>query len=226
LLSTGNELIGVDQPLAAGKIRDSNTPMLAALIREAGGMPVIFPRLPDEYELTEKTIEAALEQVDVLITTGGVSVGDLDMIAAFVNRVDVDLLYNRVAIRPGSPTTAASCKGKLLCGLSGNPGACFVGFELFIRPLLGKMLGKSEYAPRTVKALLASDYHKPCPYPRYLRGKLTVEGTTLYAHPDVFDKSASLSSLKDSECLIVIPAGGRGMSAHEQVTVIPIGRYA
>jgi len=226
ILSTGNELIGADQPLVPGKIRDSNTPMLSALIREAGGIPVRFPRMADEYGQTAQAIEQAMEQVDVLITTGGVSVGDMDMIAAFVDRKDVELLFNRVAMRPGSPTTAASFQGKLLCGLSGNPGACYVGFELFIRPLLYKMTGKPHYEPRPMQAVLASDYLKPCPYPRYLRGKLFTVGSTLCAHPDALDKSAPLSSLKDTECLIVIPAGGRGLQANETVTVIPTGWFS
>ncbi|WP_134682773.1 molybdopterin molybdotransferase MoeA [Brevibacillus migulae] len=223
ILSTGNELVGADQPLVPGKIRDSNTPMLSALIREAGGIPVRFPRLPDEYGLTVQEIETAMAQVDVLITTGGVSVGDMDMVAAFVDRDDVELLFNRVAMRPGSPTTAAAYQGKLLCGLSGNPGACYIGFELFIRPLLYKLTGKPHVEPRQMQAILASDYLKPCPYPRYLRGKLSAVGSTLYAYPDALDKSAPLSSLKDTECLIVIPAGGRGLQANETVTVIPTG---
>lgn len=224
LLSTGNELVRIDQPLVPGKIRESNTPMLAALIRQAGGIPVRFPTLPDDYGKTEQTIEAAMAQADLLITTGGVSVGDMDMLAAFVDRDDVEILFNRVAMRPGSPTTVASFQGKLLCALSGNPGACFVGFQLFIRPLLAGMTGKPAFHLQPVTAVLASDYLKPSPYPRYLRGKLTIQGTTLYAHPDAFDKAAPLVSLKDSECLIVIPAGGKGKLAGEQIAVIPIGR--
>jgi molybdopterin molybdotransferase len=225
LLPTGNELVAPHQPLVPGKIRDSNTSMLAALIREAGGIPVVYPSLPDDYGKTSAMIEEKIGEVDLLITTGGVSVGDMDVIAAFVDRADAEILFNRVAMRPGSPTTAADFQGKLLCALSGNPGACYVGFELFIRPLLKKMLGCRDPYLREMEALLVGDYVKPCPYPRYLRGKLSVEDTVLHARPDIHDKASPLISLKESECLIVIPAGGKGKRAGERVKVIPIGRY-
>ncbi len=223
LLSTGSELLAPDHPLVPGKIRNSNGPMLAAMIREADGEPVMFQPLPDDREAAMAAIAEAVEQVDVLVTTGGVSVGDFDIIASLAGETGVELLFNRVAMRPGSPTTVLRYRDTILCGLSGNPGACFVGFHLFVRPLIRAMLGKP--APRTqpIQAVLAADYDKPCPFPRYLRGTLYTEGGALYVSPDFRDKSGMLSTLKDSECLVVIPAGGRGKRAGETVQVIPIG---
>lgn len=221
ILSTGSELVHYDQPLLPGKIRDSNTMMLFAQIADAGGVPVLFEKMPDDRETVLRVVSDCLKQVDFLITTGGVSVGDFDIMAEMMDHSDVELLFNRVAMRPGSPTTAALFDGKLICGLSGNPGACFLGFELFARPLIRKLLGRADAVPVMLEAVLASDYTKPCPYPRYLRGRLATQGTTLVAVPDYNDKSGNLGTLKESECFIIIPAGGSGKKAGELVQVLP-----
>lgn len=221
ILTTGSELVHFDQPLLPGKIRDSNTLMLFAQITEAGGLPVIFEKLPDRQDSALLVVTSCLEQVDFLITTGGVSVGDFDIMASMADEPHVELLFNRVAMRPGSPTTAMILHGKLICGLSGNPGACFLGFELFVRPLINKLLGRQEADPATVQAVLANGYEKPCPYPRFLRGRLAEQGTTLFAYPDFNDKSGNLGTLKESECFIIIPAGGNGRKAGETVQVFP-----
>ncbi|NGQ94979.1 molybdopterin molybdotransferase MoeA [Brevibacillus sp. SYP-B805] len=221
LLATGSELLDVDQPLVPGKIRNSNSVMLSALIGEAGGIPVLFPRLPDDPAQAKRALAACTEQVDLLVTSGGVSVGDFDVIAALTDEPDVELLFNRVAMRPGSPTTAARYGSKLLCALSGNPAACFIGFELFVRPVLRRMTGQQQAGWRKLHARLAQAYDKPCPFPRFLRGRLEERDTVLYAHPDFNDKAGNLITLKESECFIIIPAGGKGRQAGEIVEVIP-----
>ncbi len=221
LISTGSELLDVNQPLAPGKIRNSNAVMLSALIAEAGGIPVCFGALPDDLTKAKAALAACMEQVDAIVTSGGVSVGDFDVIASLTDEPDVTLLFNRVAMRPGSPTTAAIFQNKVLLGLSGNPGACYLGFELFGRPFLSHMLRQSHKGLKRIRAVLAADYEKPCPYPRYLRGRLAERDAVLYAYPDCNHKSGNLSTLKEAECFIVIPAGGRGKQAGEIVEVIP-----
>jgi molybdopterin molybdotransferase len=221
LLATGSELLDVDQPLVPGKIRNSNTAMLSAMIGEAGGIPVLFQRLPDDLKQAKTALAACMQQVDLVVTTGGVSVGDFDVLAELTGEPDVELLFNRVAMRPGSPTTAALVGGKLLCALSGNPGACFLGFELFVRPLLRRMTGQPHPAWRKIRARLGQSCEKPCPYPRFLRGRLAEQDAVLYAYPDLNEKAGNLSTLKDSECFIIIPAGGKGKQAGEVVEVIP-----
>lgn len=221
LLSTGIELIEIDQQLVPGKIRNSNTSMLSALIAEAGGTPFLFPSLPDEPAAAKRQMEEHLKEVDLLVTSGGVSVGDFDVMATLVDKPDVTLLFNRVAMRPGSPTTGLLLNGKPILALSGNPGACFLGFELFGRLAVQRLAGVPDAGLRSIKARLAISYNKPCPYPRYLRGKLTAKDGVLYAQPDFNEKAGNLGTLKDSECFIVIPAGGSGQQAGELVEVLP-----
>ncbi|MDR7316116.1 gephyrin-like molybdotransferase Glp [Brevibacillus nitrificans] len=220
LLSTGVELLDVDQPLIPGKIRNSNTLMLSALIAEAGGIPLLFPNMPDDLEVAKGTLTEHLKLVDVLVTSGGVSVGDYDVMAALTDEPEAELLFNRIAMRPGSPTTSLMLQGKPIIALSGNPGACFLGFELFVRPTILSLSGRQEVRMRTIQAKLAISYTKPCPYPRYLRGWLIEEEGVLYAQPDFNEKAGNLGTLKNSECFIIIPAGGSGKQAGELVEVL------
>ncbi|MFD2372106.1 gephyrin-like molybdotransferase Glp [Brevibacillus sp. GCM10020057] len=220
LLSTGMELLDMEQPLSPGKIRNSNTLMLSALIAEAGGIPLLFPSLTDELSCAKKRLTEHLQQVDLLVTSGGVSVGDFDVMAALTDEPEAELLFNRIAMRPGSPTTSLLLYGKPIIALSGNPGACFLGHELFVRPAVEKLSGVRELQQRRVMAKLAVSYTKPCPHPRYLRGRLGEEGGVLYAWPDFNEKAGNLGTIKDSECFIVIPAGGSGKQAGELVEVL------
>lgn len=220
LLSTGSELLGVDEPLVPGKIRNSNMAMLSALVAEAGGVPVYFSGMKDELAPAKNKISEYMQQVDVLISSGGVSVGDYDVIAHLADDPDVELLFNRVAMRPASPTTSMLVAGKPLLALSGNPGACFLGFELFGRTAIRQLAGEKGVKPPIIQARLAVPYEKPCPYPRYLRGKLMEQDSVLLAVPDFNDKAGNLGTLKDSECFIVIPAGGSGKAVGELVDVL------
>lgn len=108
--------------------------MAAAQVKRAGGEPVMFGKLPDDLDQCVTAVSEHLQEVDVMITTGGASVGDFDLVPAIIERLGADTLFNKVAMRPGSVTTAAAVEDKLMFGLSGNPGACYVGFEVFVRP--------------------------------------------------------------------------------------------
>lgn len=220
LVSTGSELLEIDQPLMAGKIRNSNGIMLSALIAEAGGIPVLFPGLSDELSVAKAKISEHLREVDLLVSSGGVSVGDFDVIASLVDEPEVELLFNKVAMRPGGPTTSMLVEGKPYIALSGNPGACFLGFELFVRLAVQELSGVPNAGPRLLQAKLDVTYNKPCPYPRYLRGRLIEREGTLFARPDFNDKAGNLGTLKDSECFIIIPAGGSGKQVGELVSVL------
>jgi molybdopterin molybdotransferase len=144
LFATGTELLEVEDELQPGKIRNSNTHMIIAQIERSGAEVRYFGKLPDDFELCYESIESAIEEVDLLITTGGVSVGDFDYLPQIYNKLGADVLFNKVAMRPGSVTTVAHLDGKILFGLSGNPSACYVGFELFARPIIRTML----YCPK------------------------------------------------------------------------------
>ena len=120
LFATGTELLEVDEPLVPGKIRNSNSYMISAQIERAGAEVLYFGSLPDDFDTCYESIKRAATKVDMLITTGGVSVGDFDYLGEIYQKLGADILFNKIAMRPGSVTTVASWNGKLLFGLSGN----------------------------------------------------------------------------------------------------------
>ncbi|WP_027414721.1 gephyrin-like molybdotransferase Glp [Aneurinibacillus terranovensis] len=220
ILSTGSELLAPEEPLRYGKIRNSNSYMLASQVRQAGGQPVIYASLEDDPDLAVERIQSILSEVDVLLTTGGVSVGDFDIMVDVFNRLEVDLLFNKILMRPGSVTSAARYNNRMIFGLSGNPGACFVGFELFARPFLQALQGKTSVGLPEMEAAMGVDMKKPSSFARYVRGVWKAENGKLTAYPVGLDKSAVVTNITDANCLIRVPAGGRGIAMGDAVTVL------
>ncbi|CAM3858140.1 gephyrin-like molybdotransferase Glp [Bacillus paramycoides] len=210
LLATGSELLDVDEPLQAGKIRNSNTHMISSQIRRVGGRVKYFGKFSDDLNTCYEAVKKALSEVDMLITTGGVSVGDYDYLPAIYEKLGASVLFNKVAMRPGSVTTVAQLNEKLLFGLSGNPSACYVGFELFVQPSIRAYMFSEKPHVKREKAILGDDFLKPNPFIRFVRAKLQYNEGQLIAYPSGFDKSSSVSSLVESNIFIVLPGGTRG----------------
>lgn len=222
IFATGTELLEVDEPLQPGKIRNSNSPMLEALVREAGGEAVMLAAIADDLELARSKVQMALETHDLVITTGGVSVGDYDIMGDLVREKTGEMLFNKVTMRPGSVTTAAVRGGKLLLALSGNPGACFVGFQLFARPVISLMLGAAQPLLPEWSAVMGADYSKVNNYTRFVRARLEVREGSLYAYPAGIDESSVMVTIKDSDCLIIVPPEARGLAAGDRVKVLKL----
>ncbi|WP_379317944.1 molybdopterin molybdotransferase MoeA [Paenibacillus puldeungensis] len=220
IFSTGSELLSIEEPLQDGRIRNSNTYMLASQIKEAGGEPYILEAIKDDLVTAQRRVQEAFDEYDMLVTTGGVSVGDFDIMADLVSDGDLEMLFNKVMMRPGSVTTAAVMDGKLLFALSGNPGACFVGFELFVRPAIGGMLGVPQPFLTEITAELGRPYRKINSFTRYVRGRLEVREGKLFAYPAELDESNVMITIKDSDGLIVIPPSTEGREPGELVTVL------
>lgn len=220
IFSTGTELLDIREPLQPGKIRNSNTYMLASQIREAGAEPVVMDAIPDDITIAREKVEEALRRYDVVVTTGGVSVGDYDIMGDLVRNGTMKMLFNKVTMRPGSVTTAAVQDGKLLFALSGNPGACYVGFLLFVRPTLRQILGMDETYLKEWVVELGADYSRVNNYTRFVRGRLEVREGRMVAIPALLDESNVMITIKDSSCLIVIPPDLKGAAAGERVKVL------
>lgn len=220
IIATGSELLEVDQPLAPGKIRNSNAYMVYAQIKRAGGEPYYLGQFTDDFDTCFNQISTALKDVDMLITTGGVSVGDYDYLPDIYKRLHANVLFNKIAMRPGSVTTVAELEGKLLFGLSGNPSACYVGFELFTRPIIREFLQVDKPFLKKEKAILGADFEKPNPFDRFVRGRLDYQDGRLIANPVGLDKSNVVSSLAHANVLIQLPGGSRGYQAGMEVSII------
>jgi molybdopterin molybdotransferase len=218
-LATGTEVIGVDQPLTPGKIRDSNSYMLAAKVREAGGEPVLLGQVPDKLA----DIEARLKQagdVDLYITTGGASVGDYDLMEQLFERLSIQALFKRVAIKPGMPVLAGSWQQKMLIALSGNPAAAGVSFEVLVRPLVRKMAGAKVIDRIRAEALLTQEIVKAGPVRRFVWAKGEYHDGRLMASPLMLQRNGMLSGLLAANMLIDIPANHEPLAAGTNVEVL------
>lgn len=220
IYATGTELLDVDQELQPGKIRNSNAYMMISQVRQAGGEPVYFGKLDDDFDLCYQAVSNALTKVDVLVTTGGVSVGDFDFLPEIYEKLGANVLFNKIAMRPGSVTTVAEKDGKLLFGLSGNPSACFVGFELYARPWVQTFLHSNKPYLQVVKGTLTADFPKPNPFTRFIRSKVQYENGEVFASPVGMDKSQVVSSLAYTDALVAVPGGTRGYKAGDTVDIL------
>ena len=219
ILSTGTELLAVGDELVPGKIRNSNGPMIVAQLNRMGFRCKMYGISIDQLDESYEVVKQAAEETDCLITTGGVSVGDFDFLPAIYERLGAEVLFNKVAMRPGSVTTVAVANGRYLFGLSGNPSACFTGFELFVRPALLKMMGAGKfYLPQT-KAVLEEDFTKANPFARFIRASYDGEAVS----PAGFNKSNAVSSIARGNALIVLPGGTRGFQSGDVVDVLLLG---
>ncbi|MHA6258817.1 molybdopterin molybdotransferase MoeA [Sporosarcina sp. CAU 1771] len=223
VLSTGTELLRVDEELEPGKIRDSNGPMILAQLDRMRIDYKSYGMLEDNLDACTDMVKRALAETDFLITTGGVSVGDYDYLPTIYERMGAKVLFNKVAMRPGSVTTVAVLGDKLLFGLSGNPSACFTGFELFTRPaILHMMNAKNPYVPN-IKAKLGDDFTKPNPFMRFVRAvwEMTPDGPV--ATPAGFNHSSAIASIARGNCIIALPGGTRGFTAGMEVDILLLG---
>jgi molybdenum cofactor synthesis domain-containing protein len=222
VLSTGDELIEPDQPLHPGAIRDSNRYALLAVIREAGGIPLSLGKVRDDEAAQEALIREGLERADVVLTSGGVSVGSRDLIKPILARLGT-IHFGRIAFKPGKPTTFATVGEKLVFGLPGFPVSSLVSFEVFVRPALQKMQGHQRIHRPVVQAIVE---HALTPSPdrtefqraavRWSQGRLVAESTGS-------QRSSRLLSLVGANALLRIEPGTEPIPAGSLVEAHLVG---
>ena len=206
IVSTGDELTPLGEPLEPGKIRDSNRYGLYAQVEEAGGIPIDMGIAPDDEAETERIFRAALAKADALITSGGVSVGEHDVVKSVLARLG-KINFWRVAMKPGKPQAYGIADGKPIFGLPGNPVSSLVVFELFVRPALLKMAGHTELLRPIFKATLAEPVTNRDGRVNYMRAILKASNGQYTAETTGPQGSGILHSLVLANGLITIPAG-------------------
>jgi molybdopterin molybdotransferase len=206
VVSTGDELTTLGEPLAAGKIRDSNRYGICAQIEEAGCYPIDMGIARDDEAETERKFREALDGADALITSGGVSVGEFDVVKAVLSKLG-EINFWRVAMKPGKPQAYGIADGKPIFGLPGNPVSSLVVFELFVRPALLKMAGHSELLRPTFEAVLEENVSNRDGRVSFMRSIITSRDGKYYAKTTGPQGSGILHSLVLANGFIVIPAG-------------------
>ena len=220
VLATGSELLNINEPLMAGKIRNSNSYMLMSQIEQAGGEAVDLGKLEDNLEKSVRVIKEALQRVDILITTGGVSVGDFDYLPSIYDQLNATVLFNKIAMRPGSVTTVAKLGKQYLFGLSGNPSASFIGFELFVRPIIRKRLGSKTPHLLAVQAKLMEDFRVANNFTQLIRAKCVVGNGELFVVSNGLNMSNSITSLAGADALVILPPTIQGYKKGDLVNVL------
>lgn len=213
IISTGDELLEVDEPLRPGKIRNSNSHTLAAYCAELGGAPIVLKTPKDRVEEIGTAIQSGMQQSQMVITTGGVSVGDYDLVQEALEYIGAEILYWQIDIKPGSPTLAAVKDGKVILALSGNPAAAMVIFQLLGFPYIRKLAGRSDYMLKEIQVTLKDGFQKPSPARRFLRGRLTYDQDRIYMESTGEQGNGILRSMIGCDVLAEIPAGSGAVSA-------------
>jgi molybdopterin molybdotransferase len=204
LLATGAELQEPGQPLRAGQVYESNRYMLGALMRRAGAMPRAFPLVPDDLKATTEALACAFEQCDAVVTSGGVSVGEMDFVKAALERLGGELQFWKVAMKPGRPFVFGRCQGKLLFGLPGNPVSAFVTFLLLVRPAFLRWQGASDVSLPASPGVLAEPVANDGLRRHFMRVRLEADGKVRSAG---LQASHVLSSLAAANGLVDVPPG-------------------
>ncbi|OBZ17279.1 gephyrin-like molybdotransferase Glp [Bacillus sp. FJAT-26390] len=222
IIPVGDELVLPGESLQSGQIYDANSFMVGARLRELGAAVIRKAPVPDCRKTIEDALRSALEQSDLIVTTGGVSVGDYDFVKLAAESVGGEPLFTKVVMRPGTPTSAYRFGTKLLICLSGNPSACFAGVELLLRPTILKAVGRSDYRSEWMEGRLIEAIAKPSPYPRYARAFVYRAEREWMVEPLHHDKSGNVAAFARANAIVQIPAGGAGASAGQEVRFVSI----
>ena len=224
LISTGNELVELDEaPPPPAKIINSTRHVITALLRDFGVEVHYLGIVPDDEEAIYRAVSDAVRRFDIVITTGGVSVGEPDRVVRAVARLSPEVLIHGIAARPGRPNSAAAVRGKPILMLSGFPVASIVGFEVFAKPAILKMVGAKEEPLPVVKAMLTRRVTTPINVRSFVRVRVYRRDGKLYAEPLAVTGSGILSTLTKGNGLLIIPENREGYDEGDEVEVILLG---
>ena len=216
IMTTGDELTPPGSKLTKGHLYDSNGPMLYARVSALNMIPLLCPSAGDDTCSIAKQIERTLPECDILLTTGGVSVGTKDCMAAVAETLGAKILFHGLAAKPGSPALAMIINGKVIICLSGNPFATVAIFETVVHPVLEYISGNRIKYPRQQRGILHGHFEKASPTRRLIRAK--AEGSHVFI-PETGHSSGMVSTLAGCNCLIDVPAGSGPLNNGDPVNI-------
>ena len=221
IMSTGDEIVMPGEPIGPHQIVSSNLLALAAFVQVCGGLPLSVGNAPDDPEALRR-MAAAARGVDLLVTTGGVSVGEHDLVRSALLEDGLDLDFWQIAMRPGKPLMVGRYNGTPMLGLPGNPVSTFVCALLFLKPALARLAGEGESAEPMQMARLGTPLEENDRRQDYLRARLTRgDDGALEVFPFPRQDSSMMRLLADADCLVLRPPRAPAVAAGAMVPIIP-----
>jgi molybdopterin molybdotransferase len=216
VISSGSELVEPSEIPGISQIRNSNSSQLMAQVTQAGASGKYYGIAVDNEDLTLSIVEKAISENDIVLITGGVSMGDFDFIPSVLERAGVKILFTRVAVQPGKPTTFGLHPGAVIFGLPGNPVSSFIQFELLIRPLINKMMD-FKWRPVVINLPMKENFtRRIADRMAFIPVTITNDG---HVSPVEYHGSGHISALPDADGIIAIPIGKQILEKGEIVSV-------
>jgi molybdopterin molybdotransferase len=216
IISTGSELVEPAETPSPSQIRNSNAFQLIVQVKNINAVPVYFGIAKDDVAITETIINKALSECDIVLLSGGVSMGDFDFIPDILKKKNVSILFEKLNVRPGRPTVFGTVDNKYIFGLPGNPVSCFVMFEMLVKPLVYELMGH-RYNPPAIYMPLAKDFY------RKKTEKLTFELVRFTSDGKLelvdYHGSAHVHSIRNADGIILVPIGVKDIKKGEVVHV-------
>lgn len=221
LISTGDEVIDIDDILTPGKIFNSNKYSIISRIKELEYDIKYTTHVKDSESSIEEYINKFSNDMDLIITTGGVSVGEKDLLNKSIDNINGKKLFWKVKIKPGSAVLCSKVNNALVVSLSGNPTAALTAFELFIKTSLEKMCGYDKLEVKREKAILCDNFSKKSPQRRFIRARAVIEeGKQMVYITQIKSGNGILSSNLNSNCMIEVQGENDGLKVGEKVDII------
>jgi molybdopterin molybdotransferase len=219
ILSTGDEVVLIDEQPGAFQIRNSNSVSLAAQVRIAGGEPVVLGNAADRVEDLGEKIELGLKE-DALVLTGGVSMGKYDLVENVLRALGAEFFFDAVAIRPGKPAVFAVCQGKPVFGLPGNPVSTMVTFQLFVTPAIALLSGAAAHPLPLLEARLAEALDERPGLDHFLPARIEWRAAEAKVKALQWQGSGDIAALAGANCFLLVPADRQKIAAGERVSVL------
>lgn len=223
LLVTGDELRSLKVKLGPGEIYDSNSMMLEAALKSIGLKTIIKRRMRDTKKSIGTALEYSLKRADVIISVGGISVGEFDLVKDVFEESKIKKIFWKVAMKPGKPFLFGTLRNRLIFGLPGNPVSALLSFKLLIQPALLKMVGCSDKVGHSLRARFIGDIKKKPGRKEFVRGKTMIDQNgTISVAPTRGQDSHMLGGMANADCLIHFPAKAEYLESGTQVTITPL----